>query len=50
MKSIAQKEGLALDRRRDIYSVLRGREAEYMGTNVSKMVVWVVKKQNKISE
>lgn len=35
----AQNEGLALDRR-DIYFILRGREAEYMGTKRSMMIFW----------
>lgn len=50
MKSRAQKENLALDRRRNIYSILRGRGAEYVGTSVGRMVVWVMEKQNKINE
>ena len=45
----AKNEGLALDRV-DIYFIIRGREAEYIGTHIGTMIILVVEKQNKISE
>lgn len=51
MKSRTQNEELALDRKKGTCSMLRVREAEYMGTHVvGKMVDVVVEKQNKINE
>lgn len=44
----AQNEDLASNRR-DIYLILRGRKAEYLGTNAGMMIIWVVEKQNKIN-
>lgn len=45
MKARTQKEALTLDKRKDAYSIVRGREAEYMGTNVGRMVDLVVEKK-----
>lgn len=47
MKPRTQKEALTLDKRKDTFSIVRGREAEYMDTNVGRMVDFVVEKKNK---
>ena len=51
MKSKRKEETLALVKRKGfINSIIRGREAKYMGIIIGRSVDLVVKKQNKINK